>query len=144
MLLALTTMAATPAAGDPVQIEQVFLKLLINAPHPQMGHSRSGPITIKAAAVDEEQLKKQVIDNGPGFSEDLRAKLYEPFMSSKQSGLGLGLSISRTIIEAHGGTLQAENRPSGGAIVSFTLPLHSRKAREATPHSGQGEDAPLH
>ena len=129
--------------ADAVQIQQVILNLVRNACEAQKDREAPPPHLEVSARADGMVLVR-VIDNGPGFSEDLRAKLYEPFMSSKQSGLGLGLSISRTIIEAHGGTLQAENRPSGGAIVSFTLPLHSRKAREATPHSGQGEDAPLH
>jgi len=64
-----------------------------------------------------------VRDRGVGFSEDPVEKIFEPFYTSKPTGLGMGLSISRSIIEGHGGQLRAENNPDQGATLSFTLPV---------------------
>jgi signal transduction histidine kinase len=65
-----------------------------------------------------------VQDQGPGFSPEVLRRMYDPFFSTKPDGLGMGLSISRSIIDAHGGRIRAFNNPSGGAIVSFTLPIY--------------------
>jgi signal transduction histidine kinase len=64
-----------------------------------------------------------VQDHGPGFSPEVLRRMYDPFFSTKPDGLGMGLSISRSIIDTHGGRIRAFNNPSGGAIVSFTLPI---------------------
>lgn len=114
---------------DSVQIQQVILNLVRNACEAQKGRDAAPP-RIKVFVQETARAAVSVIDSGPGLPEDAVQKLFEPFMSSKQGGLGLGLSISRTIIEAHGGTMQAQNVPGGGAVVSFALPLHGRRPRQ--------------
>jgi len=106
---------------DAVQIQQVILNLVRNACEAQSGVD-AGPPTI-SVTLEEEMVRVGVRDHGPGFAPGLLQRLSQPFLTSKENGLGLGLSISRTIIEAHGGALRAENHPEGGALLSFTLPL---------------------
>jgi two-component system sensor kinase FixL len=78
-----------------------------------------------------------VSDEGHGIPADELPRVFEPFFTSKPNGLGMGLAISRSIIEAHGGRLWAENRPAGGAAFTFTLPAEARgngqRANEKTP-----------
>ncbi|QOV92016.1 sensor histidine kinase [Humisphaera borealis] len=114
---------------DPVQIEQVLLNLLINARHALMGHSRNGAITIKAAAIDEDELKIQVIDNGPGIPEKLQSKIFEPFFTTKGTakrgeakGSGLGLAICREIVAQHKGRIEVESSPGKGTTFNLWLP----------------------
>ncbi|MNC96436.1 Sensor protein FixL [compost metagenome] len=64
-----------------------------------------------------------VADTGSGIAPDVAANLFKPFLTTKSQGMGVGLSISRTIVEAHGGEIWAENSPGGGAVFSFTLPM---------------------
>ena len=71
----------------------------------------------------EGGVKVEILDNGPGFAEDVADKLFSPFFSTKATGSGLGLTISAQIIKAHGGVPGAENRESGGAKFFFILPL---------------------
>ncbi len=73
--------------------------------------------------VGREEVLVQIADSGPGLSEAMLGNLFEPFRTTKESGTGLGLPICRTIVEAHGGRLWAENGPGGGAIFSFALPI---------------------
>ncbi|HVJ01075.1 MAG TPA: ATP-binding protein [Sphingomonas sp.] len=114
---------------DGVQIQQVILNLVRNACEAQRGANVPAPM-IHLSCVGR-MATVSVSDHGPGFPDAFLARLSEPFLSSKDSGLGLGLSISRTIVEAHGGALKAANRPEGGAIVSFTLPIHTRVPQDA-------------
>jgi two-component system, LuxR family, sensor kinase FixL len=67
-------------------------------------------------------IEVSVADTGPGVSADIRARLFDPFVTTKKSGLGIGLSVCRLIIEAHGGRLWAEDNPAGGTIFRFTIP----------------------
>jgi len=106
---------------DPVQIQQVVLNLVRNACEAQSGNGMRPPTVMVAVEVDAVRIG--IRDHGPGFPEAMLQQVAQPFITSKENGLGLGLSISRTIIEAHGGTLRAENPPGGGAMISFTLPL---------------------
>ena len=69
-----------------------------------------------------------VSDNGPGVRPDVLKHIFEPFFTTKQGGMGMGLAIARTIIEAHGGRLSAENRAGGGAIFRLTLPVQQVRA----------------
>jgi signal transduction histidine kinase len=70
-------------------------------------------------------VRVAVCDCGAGFSEDAAEKIFQPFYTTKLTGLGMGLSISRSIIEGHGGQLRAENNPDQGATFSFTLPVEA-------------------
>ncbi|WP_114952476.1 ATP-binding protein [Sphingosinicella terrae] len=113
--------------ADAVQLQQVILNLVRNACEAQKG--RDAPPPRIEVSVEGDRMVVCVVDHGPGFPDSLRGRLFQPLTSSKETGLGLGLSISRTIIEAHRGTLAAENRPTGGAVVSFALPLHDSRPR---------------
>jgi two-component system sensor kinase FixL len=110
---------ATSVCGDRVQIEQVLLNLLQNADEAAGG----GSCRVQVAAAAEGPLVTVfVADDGPGFSDALLGGAFDTAVSSKAGGTGIGLSISRTIVEAHGGHISARNRPEGGAEVRFTLP----------------------
>lgn len=72
-----------------------------------------------------------VSDTGPGLPDEVAAQLFQPFVTTKQKGMGLGLSISKSIIEAHGGRMWAEPKPEGGVTFFFTLPFAPEDARYA-------------
>ena len=79
-------------------------------------------LTITGTLNDDNIVEIRVADTGPGLSPEVRAKLFEPFVTTKASGLGVGLSICRFIIEDHGGRLWVEDHPAGGTVFCFTLP----------------------
>ncbi len=107
-----------------IQIEQVLVNMVLNAldaireAHPP----GSGMLQIRTERLDQHQVKVSVIDDGIGLPEDYASKIFRPFFTSKKGGMGMGLPISSSIIEAHGGKLEAHNNISQGAIFSFTLP----------------------
>ncbi|RUW24792.1 ATP-binding protein, partial [Mesorhizobium sp. M1E.F.Ca.ET.041.01.1.1] len=78
-------------------------------------------LTVRTTPADN-MIVVQVDDSGSGISEEMAAKLFQPFATTKPHGMGVGLSISRTIVEAHGGQIKAEPRPGGGTTFRFTLP----------------------
>jgi signal transduction histidine kinase len=114
---------------DPEQIHQVVVNLLLNALD---ALPRGGTVQLRvlykpqASAVSpasvSEAIEVQVRDDGPGIAPRVRDRLFEPFVSSKETGLGLGLSICKRLIEGHGGTIKGEDAPEGGAVFAFTLP----------------------
>jgi len=71
---------------------------------------------------DDGQIEVTVADSGPGIRAEHRARLFDSFFTTKQNGMGLGLSIARSIVEAHGGRIQAENGAEGGAVFRFSIP----------------------
>lgn len=115
------TPAASIAFFDRVQIEQVVFNLVRNAIE-AMANSARRMLTITAALAPDKMVEISVADTGPGLSSAVREKLFEPFVTSKSSGLGIGLSVCRVIVEAHGGRLEADDNPGGGTIFRFTLP----------------------
>jgi two-component system, LuxR family, sensor kinase FixL len=103
-----------------VQIQQVLLNLLRNAVE-SMEASQRRELVISTAAGDDEMVAIGVADTGPGIAPELMSQLFQPFVTSKRHGMGVGLSICRTIVEAHGGQITAEPNPAGGTIFRFTL-----------------------
>ena len=107
---------------DKVQIQQVLLNLMRNAME-AMEPSERREILLSTSPAGDEFLMVNVADTGPGISDELSSQLFQPFVTTKRHGMGVGLSISRTIIEAHGGRIWVEPNPGGGAIFRFTLNL---------------------
>jgi two-component system, LuxR family, sensor kinase FixL len=105
---------------DKIQIQQVILNLMRNAIEAMQETSRR-ELTIYTAEIDDATVEVSVADTGPGIAEEIAAQLFQPFITTKSHGMGVGLSISRTIIEAHGGRLWVEPNPGGGTIFHLTL-----------------------
>lgn len=140
---------------DKVQIQQVLVNLLRNA-FEALDECRASDHTVmvRAAPSDARELMVSVEDRGPGVPPDRLHRIFEPFFSTKQDGTGVGLAISRSIVEDHGGRLWAANNPDGGMTFRFTLPIaegakkhglqasgprsrrRSRSARGAAAHAG--------
>jgi PAS domain S-box-containing protein len=111
---------------DRMQISQVLVNLIRNAAQAMqssIAQETTQEIIVSTALDDKHDIRVQVIDHGVGLSEETHKSLFEPFKTSKPSGMGVGLSISRAIVEAHFGKIWAEPNPVGGAIFSFSLPL---------------------
>ena len=112
-------------AGDRVQLEQVILNLIINAIEAMSGMNEGArDLLIGAVTAGSDGVLVTVRDSGPGLAPEARERLFDAFYTTKSSGLGLGLSICRSIIEAHGGRLWASANSPRGAIFQFTLPAH--------------------
>ena len=106
--------------ADKVQIQQVALNLIRNAVDAMIESSRRH-LTVTVVPSDNEMALVSVADTGLGVSEDVAGQLFQPFITTKRSGMGVGLSISRTIVEAHGGRIWVEANEGGGAIFRFTV-----------------------
>ncbi len=112
----------TTVTVDRVQIQQVLVNLIRNAIDAVAGQEVRD-ITISTCALDNAMVEVSVADTGPGLSPDIAARLFQAFATTKPAGMGLGLSICRTIVEAHRGHIRAEPRPTGGTVFRFTLPI---------------------
>jgi two-component system sensor kinase FixL len=115
--------------ADRVQIQQVLLNLLSNAMEAMQEGSRR-ELTVTTKSVDDDMVQVEVTDTGHGIPPDVAEKLFVPFMTTKATGMGVGLSISRTIVESHGGRMGFEAPATGGACFRFTL-LAAEKVEEA-------------
>ena len=109
-------------AGDQIQLQQVLLNLVINAIEAMSNVSGSRELLIESRRFESGSVLVSVHDSGVGFSDQSAAKLFDAFFTTKAQGLGMGLSISRTAIEAYGGRLWATTNDGGGATFQFTLP----------------------
>jgi two-component system sensor kinase FixL len=106
--------------ADKVQIQQVLLNLLRNAIE-ALAESERRELVISTRPSDRGMVEVSVADTGPGISDEVSSQLFQPFVTSKPHGMGVGLSISRTIVEAHGGQIWTGPNAGGGAVFKFTL-----------------------
>jgi PAS domain S-box-containing protein len=113
-----------PICVDRIQTQQVFINLISNAIEATDGSANPARILLKAFVTQEHEVIVQVIDNGTGLEDT--EKIFDAFMTTKEKGMGIGLPISRSIVEAHGGRLWAENNPDGGATFNVALPVSSK------------------
>jgi signal transduction histidine kinase len=110
--------------GDRVQLQQVMLNLLLNAFDAMDRAPAGGRVVAVLVTLESPRVVRVAVrDHGPGLPSDQLTTIFQPFFTSKRDGLGLGLSISRSIIEMHGGRLWAENNAEQGATFYFTLPV---------------------
>lgn len=116
--------------GDRLQLERVVANLTANAIEALSGAGgRQGVLTITTELSRAATVQVTFADDGPGLSKEARRHLFEPFYTTKQQGMGMGLPFCRSIVESHGGRLWADDRPSGGAIFRFTLPADEETQR---------------
>ena len=108
--------------GDPVLLQQVIVNLLLNAFDAMADTPAPKRRIVIASSERGGSVEITVRDYGPGVSQELDGRLFEPFVTTKATGLGLGLSIVSSIVAAHGGTIGADNLAEGGAAFRVTLP----------------------
>jgi PAS domain S-box-containing protein len=113
-----------PVNGDRVRLQQVVMNLIMNATDAMKGGS-SRILTVCTAMQGPDTVVASISDTGPGIDEKIKGRLFEPFTTTKKTGLGMGLRICRSILEDHGGSIRAENNPVGGATFSFMLKADS-------------------
>ena len=114
-----------PVRGDSVQLQQVILNLVLNAFSAMSGTGSDGArrLVVRTSSIDESNVLVEVQDSGTGIAAEKLESIFDPFVTSKPEGLGMGLSICRSIIERHGGAISAANNPDRGAKFSITLPV---------------------
>ena len=119
-----------PVKGDPVQLQQVVLNLIINAMDAISGaqSARESDISVTTSR-SGTYAEIRVSDTGPGIAADDLKNVFNPFFTTKPQGMGMGLTIVRTIVEAHHGRISAENQLSGGALFTVRLPIARGKAQ---------------
>jgi PAS domain S-box-containing protein len=120
-----------PVLGDRVQVQQVLLNLILNAVEAMATvGDRPRELTITTTITAEDQVRTAIKDSGPGLDKETEARMFDAFFTNKEHGMGIGLSISRSIVEQHGGKLWAEPQANAGATFLFTLPaLHEQKRK---------------
>jgi C4-dicarboxylate-specific signal transduction histidine kinase len=115
--------------GDRIQLQQVILNLMLNGIEAMSGvNDRSRRLVVRSRMQDAEQIRVSIEDCGIGVTEKNISRLFEPFFTTRSQGIGMGLPISRSIVEAHGGRLWAESTVNQGSVFQFTLPKLSDPA----------------
>jgi len=113
--------------ADGLQIKQVILNLLRNSTRAILKvmppDDMKLNIILSTKTIDSQTIMVSITDEGPGISDDILENMFEPYVTSYQNSMGLGLSICRTIIEMHGGKIMGKSLPTGGACFQFTLPI---------------------
>jgi hypothetical protein len=117
---------------DRIQVQQVLLNLVHNGVEATRD-SKHRKLTVRTRATKDGEVEVSVSDSGRGIPTDLRSSMFDPFVTSRVGGTGMGLSVSRTIVEAHGGHIWASPRRGGGTIMHFTLGL-AREIGRSTPN----------
>jgi two-component system sensor kinase FixL len=112
--------------ADKVQIQQVLLNLMRNAIE-AMEEAEKRELVVSTALTQDNMVEISVADTGAGIAPEISAQLFQPFVTTKRQGMGVGLSISRTIIEAHGGSIAPRTNPGGGTVFCFTLPAVTKE-----------------
>jgi len=120
---------ASTLEADPGRIRQLLNNLLTNSLEALDG--RPNPVIMIETQRAGDQVVLTVVDNGPGFQGDLLEQAFDPYVTTKPKGTGLGLAIVRRIVEEHGGQVEVDNAPKGGARIRITMPATSREARRA-------------
>jgi C4-dicarboxylate-specific signal transduction histidine kinase len=123
---------ASQVLADRVQVQQVLVNLLRNSIE-AMADAKRRKLSVTTTLINAETVDVAVADTGTGLAKGVADRLFEPFVSTKRNGMGLGLSICRSIVEAHGGRLRSEPNPGGGAIFRFTLAATSRTGEADAP-----------
>lgn len=120
--------------GDAAQLQQVLLNLVRNSAE-AMAHipPSAREVAIATLATAPGEITVSVEDAGPAIDNTVFERLFSPFYTTKPDGLGMGLAISRSIVEAHGGRLWAERRSAGGLLMRFTVPAEVRPAMQDSP-----------
>lgn len=124
--VALHMPAALPEVfADDIQIQQVIINLVRNASDAMNAAAGSSAkrVVVDVGTADEAHVFVRVSDTGPGFADAAMDRIFEPFFTTKSAGLGIGLSLCRAIVEAHGGRVHGRAGPDGGAVFEFTLPI---------------------
>jgi C4-dicarboxylate-specific signal transduction histidine kinase len=117
-----------PVQASRVQLQQVIMNLINNGCEAMMETAPdTRTLTVRAFTKDSRNVIVEIADRGPGLKEGMPEKIFEPFFTTKPKGLGIGLSVSLSIIKAHGGALSICNNPEKGATASFTLPAKGVK-----------------
>jgi signal transduction histidine kinase len=109
---------------DPIHLQQVIINLVMNGVDAMEEVAKPHNLTIRTNLADTDEVEARISDSGPGIPNDKLVSIFNPFVTTKPQGTGLGLPIARTILESYGGELWAENR-TGGAVFSFRLPVAS-------------------
>ena len=116
--------------ADKVQIQQVLLNLMRNGIE-AMANSARRELSVTSARTVNDMVEVRVADTGSGIAADVAENLFQPFFTTKPQGMGVGLSICRTIVEAHGGTISAERNPGGGTVFRFTIEAKAQQNIDA-------------
>jgi two-component system sensor kinase FixL len=111
--------------GDRVQLQQVLLNLMMNATDAMGSVAHARVLTVCTLLAEDGEVEVQVADNGPGIPEQDLARIFAPFVTGKNGGMGLGLSVCSMLVQAHAGMLWATNNSGGGATLHFRLPRYS-------------------
>jgi two-component system sensor kinase FixL len=114
--------------ADKVQVQQVVLNLIRNAID-AMEDVNTRELVVTTSAAPDDMIEISVADTGPGIAPEIARQLFQPFMTTKKQGMGVGLSISRTIIESHGGSIAHRPNPGGGTVFFFTLPAVAKEEK---------------
>lgn len=124
---------AIQVLANRVELQQVFVNLIGNAADAMAGQNGDRRIDIVIGLAREDEATIEVADSGPGIGEAEMKRIFDSFFSTKPDGIGIGLQISKAIVQSLGGRLSASNRPAGGAVFRFTLPLKGEAALEIDP-----------